>query len=113
LAALDDFRLDLLLLAGLESAFVLRLLAHPLHRVQHILLLCEESVAEIRGPLNVFGQTFNYLRYGGHRLDARIPRLLCDGIGERLVLQSRIFLEPLLQLDELERISRGGKRLRD
>ena len=43
----------------------------------------------------------------GHRLDAGIPRLLRDRVGQRLVLQARVLREPLLELDDLERV--GGR----
>ena len=42
-----------------------------------------------------------------HRLDAGVPRLLRDRVGQRLVLQARVLREPLLELDDLERV--GGR----
>jgi hypothetical protein len=57
--AFDHLRFDLLLLGSFQLAFVLRLLAHALHRVHHIGLLSKECIAQIGGPLNVIGQPFN------------------------------------------------------
>ena len=38
-----------------------------------------------------------------HRLDARVPGLFRDGVGQRLVLQALVLRQPLLELDDLER----------
>ena len=57
-----------------------------------------------REPLDELG-------YRGHRLDARVPRLLRDRVGQGLVLELRVLGEPLLQLDDLERIGGGDEGL--
>src|SRR5215469_1531238 len=111
LATLDGLRLDLLLLIRFQSAFCRGLLAHPLHRVHDVLLLCEECVAEIRRPLNVVRQAFDEVRHGGHRLNAGVPGLLLHGICQRLVLEIGVLGEPLLQLHDLQRVGGGGKNL--
>ena len=48
----------------------------------------------------------------GEPLNGRIPILLLDGGGKRLALQVGVFGHPLLQLDDFERVRRGGKHLR-
>lgn len=45
LLGLDNFGFYLLLLAGFQIAFFLRLFAHALHRVHHVALLSQECVA--------------------------------------------------------------------
>ena len=107
---LDDLRLDLLLLGRLQGVVVLRLLPHPLAGVHDVGLLGEEGVAEVGRPLDVVGEPLHGVGEGGHRLDGRVPRLLGDGVRERLVLQVRVLRHPLLELDELERV--GGRRER-
>jgi hypothetical protein len=66
LVVLDRFSLDRLLLAGLERAFTLRFHTHSLHGIQHVLLLREESVPNVGGPLDVRSQSRNHVRHGGH-----------------------------------------------
>src|SRR6201981_3563268 len=82
LFALDDFSLNLLLFGRLQTSLVLSFLAHALHGVHHIALLREEGIPEIRGPLNIIGQSVDNIWQGSHRLDAGVPRLLGDRIGE-------------------------------
>ena len=104
---LDDLRLDLLLLVRLERAGPFGLLAHPLDGVHDVALLLQERVAEFGGPLDVVAKTLDDVGQRGHRLDAWIPRLFRDLVSQRLVLQARILREPLLELDDLERV--GGR----
>ena len=79
--------------------------------VHHLALLREESVAELRGPLDVVGEPFDDFGERGHRLDAGIPRLLRDRVGQCLVLEFRVLCQPLLQLDDLERVGGGDEGL--
>jgi hypothetical protein len=51
-----------LLLRSVQSAFVLRLPAHPLNGIHHVALVCKEDVAEISSPLNVVSQKFHDFR---------------------------------------------------
>ena len=102
--ALDDSRFHLLLFGRLQSAFVLGLLAHALHRIHNIALLRQEGVAQIDGPLNVVAQTLYHVRKGRHGLDARIPGLFLHRIRERLIFQTLVVVQPPLQQDDFERI---------
>jgi hypothetical protein len=102
--ALDDLGLHLLLLARFQITGVLRLLAHALHSIHQIALLRQESVAQIGGPLDVVCQALDYIGQSGHRLDTWIPGLLRDGIGECLILEPGIPRQPLLELDQFERV---------
>jgi hypothetical protein len=106
--ALDDFGFHLLLLGRFQIAGVLCLFAHSLDGIHDIALLRQERVAQVRGPLNVIRQALYDVGQPGQRLNARIPGLLCDSIRECFVFQPRILCQPLLQLDEFERI--GGSR---
>ena len=60
--AFDSLRFDTDLLVGFQCPRVLRLVAHALDGIHHVALLCEKRVTEIRGPLNVVCQSFNYVR---------------------------------------------------
>jgi hypothetical protein len=104
---LDDLRLDRLLLGRLERPGPLGLLAHPLDGIHDVGLLREERVAEFGGPLDVVPEALDDVGQRRHRLDARVPRLLRDLVSQRLVFQARVLREPLLELDDLERI--GGR----
>jgi len=101
---LDDLRFDFLLFRGFQMPFVLRLLAHALYSIHKVRLLSQECISQIGRPLNVVGKPFHYFGNSGQSLHAWIPRLLRRCIGECLVLEVRIFLQPLLELDDLERI---------
>jgi hypothetical protein len=102
--ALDDFGFHLLLLGRFQIAGVLGFLAHALHGIHHITLLCQERVAQIRGPLNIVSQTLYHFGQPGQCLNAGIPGLLRNGISKRFILQRGILCQPLLELDEFERI---------
>jgi hypothetical protein len=100
----DNFGLNFLLFGCLQAPLVLSFLAHALHGIHHIALLREEGIPHIRGPLNIVCQSVDNIRQSGHRLDACVPRLLCDRIGESLVLEILVIYQPLLKLDDFERI---------
>src|SRR5258706_10651587 len=108
---LDDFGFYLLLLGRFQIASVLCLFAHALHGIHHIALLRQEGIAQIRGPLNVVCQALYDIGQRGQSLDAWIPGLFHDGIGECLILQTGILCQPLLELDEVQRICGGRKGL--
>ena len=109
---LDNLSRDLLLLGGLQVSRVGGLLSHALHGVHHIALLREEGIAEVGRPLDVVAQAFDDVGQRGEPLNGRIPIFLLDGGGEGLALQVGVFGHPLLQLDDFERVRRGGKHLR-
>ena len=87
------------------------LLPHPLDGVHDVVLLVEEGVPELRRPLDVVREPLHDVGNRRHRLDARVPGLLRDRVGERLVLQVLVLREPLLELDDLERVGRRDERL--
>jgi hypothetical protein len=55
----DRLGFHFLLFIGFQIAFILSLFAHALHRIHDIALLRQESVAQVRGPLNVICQAFD------------------------------------------------------
>jgi hypothetical protein len=61
--------------------------------------------------LDVAGHPLQSFRRGGHRLNARLPRLFSDGIHQSLVLQIFVSFQPLLKLDDFKRISGRSERL--
>jgi len=73
------------LFGGLQIALVLGFFSHALHGIHHVLLLSQEGVAQIGGPLDVICKSFDDIGKTGHGLDARIPRLLRHCIGQRLI----------------------------
>ena len=104
LLAFHHLGLDCLLLAGFEIAFVLGLRAHALHRIHYLSLLSEKGVSQIGGPLDVICQAFHDVRKTRHGLHAGIPGLLLHRISQRFILEVRIFLQPLLKLNQFKRI---------
>ena len=55
------FKLALSFAVEAERDRALRLLAHALDGVEHVLLLREEGVAEVGRPLDVVRETFHHL----------------------------------------------------
>jgi hypothetical protein len=109
--AFDDLGFDRLLFVRFQIASVLGLLTHALNCVHDVALLRKKCVSKIRGPLDIVCKTVHHIRQSGQCLDAWVPRLLCHRIGQGLVLQRLVLLEPLLQLDDFERIRGSGKSL--
>jgi hypothetical protein len=93
-----------LLLSRFEIAFVLGLFAHALNGIHQIALLRQKRISQIGRPLEIIRKSLHNIWQAGHCLHARVPGLLRDCIGERLVFQSLVLLEPLLQLNDLQRI---------
>jgi hypothetical protein len=104
--------LDLLLLGGFQISFFLCLLAHALHRIHDIALLRQESITQIRGPLDILREPIDQVGKGSQALYARVPVLLFHGIHQGLVFQSFVLFQPLLKLDDLQRIGRSRENLR-
>jgi len=111
LLALYNLGLHFLLLVGRESTFVLCFMAHSLYGIHYVGLLREKRIAKICGPLNVVSQPLDHVRQRRHGLNARVPRLLRHRIHQRFVLQVLVALQPLLELDQFQRISGGHQRL--
>jgi hypothetical protein len=97
----DDLRFNFLMFVGRQGARALRLFSHSLDGVHDIALLRKKCVTQIGGPLNVIGQLLHHLGKRRHSLYAWIPRLLLSRTDERLTAQTFIFLQPLLQLNDL------------
>ena len=93
----DDFRLPC----------VFCLLAHALDGVHHVFLLREKRVTEVGRPLDVFGQKLDGVGQGSQTLDAGVPVLLLYRFGHLLLIHALVLGQPLLQLNDLERI--GGR----
>jgi len=109
--AVDGRVFDLLLLGCFESAFLLGLLAHALDGIHHVTRLRKECVTQIRSPLNVIGKPLYHIWQRCQCLDGWIPRLFSDGIGKFLVLEVLVPPQPLLELHDLEWISRCRQNL--
>jgi hypothetical protein len=108
---LNDLGFYLLLLGRFQIPLVLGFFAHALYGIHYVALLRQKCIPQIRRPLNVVCQTLYHVGQSGHGLYAWIPRLLRDSIGEFFVLQILVLLEPLLELDEFERIRGRGQGL--
>jgi hypothetical protein len=61
--------------------------------------------------LDIVGQPLDYVGERRHRLDAGVPILLLHRAREGFVLQVFVFLQPLLKLDDLQRIGGSYQRL--
>jgi len=53
---------------------------HTLHGIHHIILLSQERVAEIGGPVDVAAQQMERIRQRDESLNARVPALLLGGV---------------------------------
>jgi hypothetical protein len=80
LTALRCLGLHFLFRTGLEIPGALRLCAHTLHGVHHILLLRQNRISHVCHPLNILRHPLYHVWKCGHRLHARIPRLLSHGV---------------------------------
>jgi len=99
------------LLAGFQISRALGFRAHALDRVHHVGFLREEGVPQIRCPRDIVSQLLDYRRERRHGLDTWVPVLLFHRIGQRLVLQVLILSQPLLQLNDFQRIGGSHQRL--
>ncbi|SAL87869.1 hypothetical protein AWB67_07491 [Caballeronia terrestris] len=64
-----------LLRVGLQVARVLRTRAQSLNGGEHILLLPEEGISKLLGPVELVVHWLEYLREGDERFHADVPRL--------------------------------------
>jgi hypothetical protein len=74
-------------------------------------LLRQECVSQIRRPLHIAGHTLHHVWKLYQSLDAWVPWLLCHRVRQRFALQILVLVHPLLELDDLERISGSGECL--
>jgi hypothetical protein len=100
-----------LLRAGLKISCALSLRAHALNCIHHIRLLCQECVSQIRRPLDIARHALYYVWKLYQSLDAWVPRLFCHRVRQPFAFQILVPIHPLLQLDDLEWISRSSQRL--
>ena len=112
---LDDLLLDhhLLLLRRLELAGLVGLPPHALDGIEHVRLLSEEDVPQLRGPVEVLRHPTEHVGEVRERLDARVPGLRLERFVELLPAQLRTFLDPALGLHDLERVGRGHQDLHE
>jgi hypothetical protein len=99
------------LLAGFQVALLLGLRAHALHGIHHVGLLGQNSISKIRRPLDIICKSFDDIRKRGQGLNGGIPILLLHGIRECLVFEILVLRQPLLELDDLQRVCGGSQDL--
>jgi len=85
-----------------------RLATHTLNGVHHLGLLGEKGVAQLGGPFDVVEELLHDIGKRSQALNARVPVLLLDGFRQLLVFQLLVLRQPLVKLDDFERI--GGCR---
>jgi hypothetical protein len=107
----DHLGLYFLLFTRLQIAGSFGLLTHALDCIHYIGLLRQKRIAEIGCPLDIVSEALDQVGQSGKRLNAWVPWLFGDGIGECLVFQAWVLRKPLLELNNLEWIGRGGKGL--
>jgi len=83
-----------------------------LNGVHHLGLLGEKGVAELGGPFDVLKELFDDVGKGGQSLNARVPVLLLDGVRKLFIFQLVVLRQPLVELDDFQRICRSRKYLR-
>jgi hypothetical protein len=91
LLGFNDLGLDLLLFVGFQIALFLGLRSHPLYRFHHVILLNQESVTQLGGPLDVVREPLDHVREPRQCLDARVPGLFRNRVRQRLILQIFVF----------------------
>jgi hypothetical protein len=101
-----------LLRRALEVPLFLRARAQPLDRVQQLLLLPQERVAELLHPFELLVHQRQDLGKHDERLHAVVPRLFLELLVELIALEARIVLDEPRRLDDLERVRRGHQDLR-
>ncbi len=101
----------LLLRRGSQLAGLLRLLPQGLHRIHHVLLLRQKSVAQVGGPIHVGVELLQHVGKHDQRLYAGVPVLLLDRGSEHGTGETWVLLQPLPGFDHFERIGGGGHYL--
>jgi hypothetical protein len=99
-----DLGFDFLLLVRSQSPGSFCLRPHSLNGVHHIALLSQKSITQIGSPLDVIGQTLYNIGQRSHRFYARIPWLFSNCIRQCFVFEARVLGQPLLKLNEFQRI---------
>ncbi len=98
---------------GVDFSFSIRFRfgPHPLYRAHHVGLLSEKRVPEIGGPAYILIQPGNHVWKHDQRLNAGIPVLQPRALQKLLPSKAAVLLEPLLSLNDLERVSGCGQDL--
>jgi hypothetical protein len=92
------------LLSGLQITFLLGLFPHSLNGIHYLALLRQKGIAQLGRPLNFVAEQFYDRWHSCKSLDARVPRLFFRCVGERLVFQALVFLQPTLQKNNFDGI---------
>ena len=100
-----------LLRRGCQFARFLGALPHALHRIHYVLLLRKERVAQIGGPGDVIIQPLQDVGEYHEGLNAGIPVLLLRGLRASGSVEAGVSLQPLISLDQFQRISAGHQDL--
>jgi hypothetical protein len=104
-------RLDFHLVAGFQIPLLLGFRAHALHGIHYVGLLGQNSISEICRPLDVICKPFDDIRKGSQGLNSGVPVLLLHRVRERLVFQILVLRQPLLELDDFQRVCGGSHDL--
>ena len=86
------FHNHLLLLCGLEIAFILCLLAQLLHRIHNRFRIGQKGITHILYPVRLFTRHGQHLWKGDQRHDAGIPGLVLHGVHCGITVLVRIIL---------------------
>ena len=96
---------------GFQIAGALRLDAHALHGLHHIRFLRQERVAELGRPLDVVCQALDDIREARPSPGCSDPMAAWRPSRRASFPSVRVFREPLLELNDFERIRRCGQGL--
>jgi hypothetical protein len=103
---------DDLLFSRLQVAGSVGARPQALYAVHHLLLLGQESVAQLLHPVEVVAHLLQDLRHCGQGPDRRIPGLLAHRSLQRRTADPGIGLHPARCLDDFERIGGRHQHLR-
>jgi len=104
-------RFDFHLVAGFQIPLLLGFRAHALHGIHYVGLLGQNSISEICRPLDVICKPLDDIRKGSQGLNSGVPVLLLHRVRERLVFQILVLRQPLLELDDFQRVCGGSHDL--
>ena len=103
---------DALLLVALQISRRLCTRPQRLDRLHDLLLVGEESIANLLRPVELVVHHGQHLRECGERLNAGIPILPCERLIERISLETRILLHEACSFHDLQRVRRRNQHLR-
>jgi hypothetical protein len=102
---------NLLLRSSFEIAGGISFLPQSLNGCRDIGLLIHECLAQVACPVRLLNQHVEDLRKRRERLHAFVPRLLYQGVIERLPLHARVCLYPAVRILNITRICSRDKDL--